>query len=158
MADVDAAYAVYKAALLADRPAYGGSNLPLRWQNEDADSEGKKDLPDEPAPFVYSEMLVDASGVIAIGGGRGNNLHRNRGRIVAYVLIPKGWGVAPATIITKQIAGVFRPFNESGLTVEAVTESPGGDGAELKPRGLSSLVNSYYYATVNIDFHADQIG
>ena len=47
-------------AALRNRLNSAGLSIPVRWQNEDADSTGRVPLPDVPEPFIYGEFLVES--------------------------------------------------------------------------------------------------
>jgi hypothetical protein len=132
--------------------------VPFRWQNEASDSLGNASLPDEPSPFVYCEFLVEQSTIAGFGGGRGSNLYRNFARLVAYVLVPKNSGMDEAESIAEQIAALFRSYRDATISCFEATVYPGGDGATLKPAGLSSPVGAYFYASVEVSLFFDQIG
>ncbi len=133
--------------------AYGGAAVPLRWQNEDGGP-----LPDEPAPFVYTEFLNEGASLAGFGGGRGSNLYRNRAVVEAYVFVPKGWGLDAAENIAEQIAVVLRSHRDAHISCFEATVIPGGDGAMLTPPGLSSEVGNYHYAATEVRLHFDQVG
>jgi hypothetical protein len=132
--------------------------VPLRWQNENADSLGNTSLPSDPVPFVYCEFLTDRPFLAGYGGGQGQNLYRNPARLDAYVFVPNGNGLDEAEAIAEQIAALFRSYRSAGISCFEASVYPGGDGANLKPPGLSSVVGSYFYAVAEVSLHFDQIG
>lgn len=151
------AYTAIRSRLEANVPTDANS-LPvhLRWQNG---NEGA--VPDLPAPFVYVEFDNDGSptrGPAGYGGGVGNNLWRNEASIVAYAMADRGHGVDEALSIAEQIATLFRSHRDSDISCFRATAYPGGDGADLKPPGLESVVGNYFYAVAEIDLHFDQLG
>lgn len=146
------AYAVLRGIL------EGGIDLPLRWQNENMDSEGNAALPDMPAAFLYTEFLADRAELVAFGGGRGQNLYRNPARLDIYVFVPRGQGLAVALQYAETAAALFRSYRDNDVSCFAATVYPGGDGADLVPPGLRSEVNNYFYATVEIELFFDLIG
>lgn len=133
--------------------AYGGTTVPLRWQNENGDP-----LPDEPAPFVYTEFLNEGADIAGFGGGRGSNLYRNRAMVEAYVFVPKGEGLDAAENIAEQIAVLLRSYRDAHISCFSATVIPGGDGAMLTPPGLTSDVGNYFWAACEVRLHFDQIG
>lgn len=153
MTTASQAFAAVKARIEA-----GALGVPLRWQNEEKDSDGNAELADTPEAFIYSEFIGDRASVIEIGGGRGSNRHRNPAHLDIYVFVPRGGGLAAATDIAEQIAALFRPLHSGGVNVDRVSVSPGGDGADLKPKGMPSLVDNYYYATVQVELYYDLVG
>jgi hypothetical protein len=126
--------------------------VPLRWQNE------ATPLPDTPSPFVYSEFLTGRGRIAGFGGGRGCNLYRNPATFTAYVFVPKDSGLDDAEAIAEQVAALFRSYRDDSISCFDATVHPGGDGAELKPPGLASVVGNYFYAVAEISLHFDQIG
>ncbi|MPZ41308.1 MAG: hypothetical protein GEU95_25330 [Rhizobiales bacterium] len=130
-----------------------GQPVPLRWQNEDGEP-----LPDDPAPFVYTEVLTGRAALAGFGGGRGNNLYRNPLLVDVYVFVPKGEGLDQAEQIAEQIAVLFRSYRDDVVSLFDATVYPGGDGADLKPPGLTSEVGNYAYCAVEVTGHFDQIG
>jgi len=152
------ARAAFRTRLAPGAITLGGQPVPLRWQNETLDSTGARRLPDTPAPFVYSEFLVEGAAIVAYGAGRGGNTHRNRARVDSYVFVPKGTGLDAAEAIAEQIAALFRSYRDQHISCFEAVVMPGGDGAELKPAGLSSEVGNYFWAACEIRLHFDQIG
>lgn len=132
--------------------------VPLRWQNETADSLGNIELPDTPSPFIYAEFLTDPAQLVSFGGGRFANRYRNPARLDAYVFVPKGEGLDQAESIAEQIAALFRSYRDSNISCFDATVYPGGDGASLTPPGLSSEVGSYFWAVCECSLFFDQIG
>lgn len=135
-----------------------GAPVPFRWQNETSDSLGNVDLPDTPAPFVYVEFLTDPQDLVSFGGGRGQNRYRNPARLDAYVFVPRGQGLDEAEAIAEQVAGLFRSYRDNDVSCFGATVYPGGDGASLKPPGLSSEVGNYFWACCEVNLFFDQIG
>ena len=140
----------------------GGLSVPLRWQNEAKDSNGSVELPDTRSPFVYSEFINEGPefgrGPSAFGGGAGRNLYRNNARWESYVFVPKSEGMDRAETIAEQIAALFRSYRSSGVSCYDATVYPGGDGADLKPPGLTSEVGNYFWARCEVQLTFEQIG
>jgi hypothetical protein len=132
---------------------HSGAPVPMRWQNEDAGP-----LPDEPAPFIYTEFLVERGSIAGFGSGRGGNTYRNPARIEAYVFVPRGQGLDRAETIAEQIAALFRSYRDEHISCFDATVYPGGDGAMLTPPGLTSDVGNYFWASVEVSLHFDQVG
>jgi hypothetical protein len=144
--------------VIRSRLEAGGLSVPLRWQNEEADSSGNVELPDLPAPFVYTEFLTDPAQLVSFGGGRYQNRYRNPARLDAYVFVPKGEGLDEAETIAEQIAVLFRSYRDTDISCFDATVYPGGDGASLKPPGLNSEVGNYYWACCEVSLFFDQTG
>ncbi len=137
----------------------GDSTLPpIRWQNEDEDSQGNVRLPDIPAPFLYAEFLTEPSVLASFGGGRYRNRYRTPGRLEIYVFVPKGWGLVPATDYAEQAASLLRSYRDDIVSCSTATVYPGGDGAALKPPGLPSEVSNYFWSVAEVDLFFDLIG
>jgi hypothetical protein len=148
------AYSLLRARLEANAPTYSGALIPLRWQNEDGGP-----LPDTPAPFIYCEFIAERAGPpVSFGAGRGANTYRNPAVFDAFVFVPKGWGLTPATDIAESVAALFRSYRDGDVSCFDASVMPGGDGASLKPPGLSSEVGNYFWAAVEVSLHFDQIG
>lgn len=135
-----------------------GMTLPLRWQNEDADSTGSVNLPDTPTAFIYTEFNTDRAELVSYGGGRFSNRYRNRAYLDIYVFVPRGWGLTYATDYAEQAAELFRSYRDDNVSCFGASVYPGGDGAELQPPGMRSEVNNYFYAAVSVSLWYDQIG
>lgn len=132
--------------------------IPLRWQSEDEDSQGNTDLPDIPATFLFSEFFVYRADVVGFGAGLGNNRYRNYATLDVYAFVPKGYGASYALFYAETAASLFRSFRDDDLICRSVTVSPGGSGSTIRPDGLSSEVDNYYYASVVVDVTFDQVG
>lgn len=154
MTTASAAYAVIKARLETNKP----TGLVLRWQNVDEDSDGNTQLPDTPSAFAYTEFLTDPAQLVSFGGGRTNNRYRNTARIVTYVFVPRGQGLAVATDYAEQVATIFRSYRDNDISCFESSVFPGGNGADLKPPGLSSEVDNYFWASVEVALFFDLIG
>lgn len=150
---------VMRSRLEAGNVIDGNSQaVPFRWQNESADSLGNIELPDTPSPFVYIEFNVDRGDIASFGGGRGQNRYRNPARLEAFVFVPKGEGLDEAESIAEQIAALFRSYRDNDISCFDASVYPGGDGEELKPKGLASEVGNYFWAGVEVSLFFDQIG
>jgi hypothetical protein len=155
MTTASAAFAIIRARLIDNKPA---ALTAFRFQNENEDSNGVVALPDPPAAFAYVEFLVGSARLVSFGAGRGANRYRNQARIVAYVFVPSGEGLAAATDLAEAIATLFRSYRDADLSCFQAVVMPGGEGAAISPPGLSSDVNNYWWSAVECGFHFDQIG
>lgn len=154
MTTATGAYAVIRARLEASVPVDSGGNpLVLRWQAEPGEP-----LPDEPAPFIYTEFLADPSSLASFGGGRAQNRYRNPATVDFYVFIPNDWGLQEVTNIAEQVATLFRSYRDNDISCFDATVYPGGSGASIKPPGMDSEVGNYFYATVQVSLFFDLIG
>lgn len=140
------------AALAAIRARAEGqiTTLPLKWQDE------TNELPDEPEPFAFVEVITDRSGFIEIGGGRGANRHRQTGEIHAYVFAPIGRGLAYGAGLAEPVAAVFRSYRGGGISCMGASVHPVGEGSALVPPGLSSAAGNYACVVVIVPFYFDQ--
>lgn len=152
MATASEAFAVLRGILEA------GLLLPLRWQNEDADSGGAVALPDTPAAFVYTIFEPQRAELVSFGGGRGQNRYRNPATLDMFVFVPRGQGLAVAMDYAETAATLFRSYRDTTVSCFAATVYAGGSGAELRPPGLASEVNAYFYAAVEVELFYDLIG
>lgn len=159
MTTATAAFNVIKARLEANVPNDSkGTPVFFRWQNEDEDSLGRKALPDAPRPFIYTEFLADPAAIASFGGGRGANRYRHPARIDCYIFVPRGWGLAEATTIAETVAALFRSYRDSDISCFEATVYPGGSGADLKPPGLDSEVDNYFWSSAEISLFFDLTG
>lgn len=138
--------------------AAGITDVPIRWQNENDDSQGNRRLPDEPSPFVYVEFLTDPGDLVAFGGGPGANLYRHPGRLEIYCFVPRGVGLIPAIDLAERCATLYRSYRDDDVLCTVATAYPGGDGATIQPPGISSEVANYFYAVTEVDLKFDLIG
>ena len=129
------------------------TTLPLYWQDED-----NFDLPDEPAPFVYFEVIARRGRIAGFGAGRGANLYRTPAELNAYVFVPRGMGLPAAAVLAETVAAAFRSFRSGGLSCFDATLHPVGEGEALVPPGLSSAAGNYACVVVSVSLHFDQIG
>lgn len=137
-----------------------GQPLPLRFQNEEADSLGSVPLPAEPSPFAYVEFVAERPFVASYGGGRGSNRYRNPARIEGYVFVRKGDGLDVAEQIAEQIAALFRSHRDEVVSCFEAGVFAGGDASVLQPRNISNAIdlNAYFYAAFEVSLFFDQIG
>lgn len=146
------AYAVLRGVIQA------GMSIPLRWQNEAADSAGNVELPDTPAAFAYCEFLTDPAELVSFGGGAHQNRYRNPARLDVYIFVPRGTGLSTALTYAETAAALLRSYRDSDVSCQSASVFAGGDGADLKPPGLRSEVGNYFYAIAEIDLWFDLIG
>lgn len=135
-----------------------GMSLPLRWQNEDADSNGAVALSDTPAAFIYTEFNTDQAELVGFGGGRFSNLYRNPARLDIYIFVPRGQGLTVALDYAETAAALLRSYRDSSVSCFGASVYPGGDGAALQPPGLASEVNNYYYSVAEVSLFFDLVG
>lgn len=159
MTTATTAFNIIKTRLEANIPNDSrGTPVFFRWQNEDEDSLGRKALPDIESPFIYTEFLTDPATLVSFGGGHGQNRYRHPARIDCYIFVPRGWGLAEAMTIAETVAGLFRSYRDTDISCFEATVYPGGSGSDLKPPGLDSEVDNYFYASVECSMFFDLIG
>ena len=129
-----------------------GATVPLYWQNVGAE------LPDEPTAFAYVEFIAGPGRIASFGGGRGSNRYRNQAIVTIFCFVPSGQGIAPATDLAELLAARLRSYRTDAISCFDATVHPGGDGADIKPPGLSSEVGNYYYAVAEVNLFYDLIG
>lgn len=144
-----------RAAVKAQLPGSAFA-FPIYWQGDDAPT-----LPDVPAPFAFIVFNNEGSGgrPTAFGGGRGQNLYRNRALVEAFVFSPIGseTGADLASGRAEQIASRLRSYRDSNISVMAADVVFVGKGSQISLPGLGA-VNNYQCAVAEISLHFDQIG
>lgn len=133
-----------------------GVAFPLYWQGDDAPT-----LPDAPAAFGYAVFNNDGSGVgpASFGGGRGQNLYRNRATLEAYVFSPLGDGGAARVLgLAETVASRLRSYRDVYISCMSADVILIGQGSLLTVPGLSSEVSNYQCAVAEISLTFDQIG
>lgn len=150
------ASAAYTA--LRTRLEGGSLGLPLRWQNEDADSDGNVMLPDTPSAFIYTEFNVEHVDPVSFGSGAGGNTYRNYSILSIWIFVPRGDGLTPALNYAETAAELFRSYRTIDVSCFEAGVIPGGDGAVLKPAGLQSAVDNYFWSLADINLWFDTIG
>ncbi|MCW5695779.1 MAG: hypothetical protein KIS96_03480 [Bauldia sp.] len=157
MTTITSVVAGIRARLEANVPTYsqGGSTkvIGLRWQGESGGP-----LPNTPQPFAWTAFVADQGRVAGFGGGRGANLYRHAGQIEAYVFVPLDWGADVGLAIAEQYAALFRSHRDATMSCFDATVDPGGPGSMIKPPGLDSEVEAYWYCGVLVSLFYDQIG
>lgn len=130
--------------------------FPVYWQGDDVPT-----LPDEPAAFAFIVFNNEGSGgrPTSFGGGRGNNLFRNRALVEAYVFSPIGseTGADAASGRAEQIAARLRGFRDAAISVSAADVIFIGPGSSISVPGVTAP-NNYQCAVAEIALHFDQIG
>jgi len=140
-------------AAIRSRLESEGLSFPLRFQGDTQEA-----LPGQPAPFAYVEFHPERAVLASFGGGRGENRYRNPARIDAYVFVPQGHGLVEAVTRAEQIAALFRSFRDVDISCFEASVLSGGHGSEMTVPGMSSEVNNYWYAAVEVRLFFDQIG
>lgn len=136
-------------------PVDGDSAEIPRWWQDDNNV-----LPDTPAPFIFFEIIAVPGQAVSYGGGRGANRYRNAGELNAYVMVPRGQGLATMAGYAEQVAAAFRSYRTTDISCFNATVMPIGDGASLVPPGLSGadVAGNYSCCVCSVDFFYDTIG
>jgi len=148
MTTASQAFAVIKARLEAN-PGLG----PYRWPNEDAPA-----LPDTPASFVFIDFNPDRGFFAAFGGGRGANEQHNTAALTLYQFVPRGEGLASATDKAEALAALFRSYRDADISCFAASVIPGGSGSLMRPPGVESEVDNYYFCVAEIELFYRLLG
>lgn len=132
----------------------GVTALPTKWRDSNFN------LPDEPAPFVYFELIAEPANTIERNGGRGRNRHRNRAELNGFVFLPSSWSgsLRKAIAVGEQVALVFRSRRTAGVSYPEATVHPVGEGAAIVPPGMASAAADYVCVVVVTELFFDQIG
>lgn len=116
-------------------------------------------LPDDPAPFVFFELITDRAAFIEMGGGRGSNRMRQTGELHGFVFVPRGWGLEASLPLAEHVAAAFRSYKATGaVECGAASVHPVGEDADLVPPGLSSAAGNYACILVTVPLFLDQVG
>lgn len=115
-------------------------------------------VPDDFGTFGYVELIVERSAIVAFGGGAGANVHRHPATLSAYVFVAAGSGLKVATDAAELFAAGFRSYRDANISCFTATVRPGGDASQMKPPGMSSAVDGYYWAEVEVELFFDLIG
>jgi len=145
-----------RAAAKARLQASGSGITPeLRFKGDQ-----QEPLPDTPAPFAFVVFDNQGSGggPTAFGGGRGNNLYRNRASLEIWTFSPNDEGEDVVLAHAETIAAWLRSFRDSDISCFSADVIPVGAGAGVSPPGMDSDVSNYQVALVEVTLHFDQIG
>jgi len=128
-------------------------SFPLYYHGDDA-----PDLPATPATFGYVMVNNEGSNLVAFGGGRGNNVYRNRVRVEVFVFSPIGLGPETVANEAEMVAAQLRSYRDNVISCFSSDVIPIGPGATLSVPGLNNEVNNYQCALVESIIMFDQIG
>jgi hypothetical protein len=115
-------------------------------------------LPDTPAPFGFVIFNNEGSTLAGFGGGRGNNLYRNRARVEVFVFAPRETGLEWVCALAETVATRLRSYLDDSIACFQADVIPIGPGATLSVPGLSTEVNNYQCAVVESLLFFDLIG
>lgn len=126
----------------------GSVTIPLRWQNET-----REEVPADQA-FAFMCFEVMPQDVASYGGGRGNTRWRSWAELIAYIVVPKGYGLHQSMLYAEEIAAVFRGKQFGGVSCFGATVQT----SPLTPEGFKELGGNYDVAACVVDLRFDQIG
>jgi hypothetical protein len=132
--------------------------LPRRWHDEAADSDGRTELPDTPAPFVFIHIEMDRANFLEHGAGRGSNRARVPGEIQAFVFTPRDWGLEASLPYAEHVAAALRSYKVPAVSIGFAAPQPVGDATPLTPPWLSSVAGNYACSIVALPFTFIQVG
>lgn len=125
--------------------------IALRWPNEG------ETIPDEPAPFAFTEVIAEDAFYAGFGGGRGANLQRTPGRIECHILAARGTGTEDGEGWAEDICALFRSYRDGTISCFAAEVFPPLEGPPFTG-GAAGSGNYKHVATAVIDFHFDRTG
>lgn len=127
--------------------------LPLYWDRDE-----RPTLPEMASPFVFFTIDASPARFVAFGGGRHANLQRTAGELIAFIFLPRDWGLEQHATYGEHVAAAFRSHRDEHVSCSAVSPSPAVDGSSLAPPGLDSEVDKYACTIVAVPFHYDGVG
>jgi hypothetical protein len=140
-------------ARVRERLNAGSYTFPLYFNGDDAAI-----LPDTPAPFAFVVFNNEGSTLAAYGGGRGNNVYRNRARVEIFVFSPMGYGAETVAAYAETVAAQLRSFRDDVISCFGADVDSVGPGSGLAVPGLASEVSNYQCAIVECSLTYDLIG
>jgi hypothetical protein len=115
-------------------------------------------LPDTPIDWAYVVFNNEGSSLAAFGGGRGNNVYRNRARVEIFVFAPLGMGAQYVNMLAENVAARLRSYRDETISCFQADVIPVGPGSTLAVPGLANDVNNYQCAIVEAILIFDLIG
>ena len=130
-------------ARVRERLNAGSYTFPLYFNGDDAAI-----LPDTPAPFGFVVFNNEGALAVSYGGGRGNNVYRNRGRVEVFVFSPMGYGAETVAAYAETVATQLRSFRDDVISCFGADVIPIGPGSTMSVPGFASDVSNYQCALV----------
>lgn len=122
--------------------AQWGATTPLYFENEEIPD------PATPAAFVYVEIFGDMFDLASLGAGTvTDNLWRERGTLLAHVMVPRGKGSTIARTHARALADLFRGTEIGSIRFRRPSIGAGDPGV---------LDGSYFAMTMSIEFERDE--
>jgi len=106
-------------------------------------------LPNDPAAFVFVEIVSSVYDQASIGGGdqRSDNLWRENGVVYGHVLTPSGTGSRPARVLAQQFIDLLRGQEIGPITFQGASIGAGMPGDQD---------GNYYRQTATVDWQRDE--
>jgi hypothetical protein len=130
-------------ARVRERLNAGSYTFPLYFNGDDAAI-----LPDTPSPFGFVVFNNEGALAVSYGGGRGNNVYRNRARVEVFVFSPMGYGAETVAAHAETVATQLRSFRDDVISCFGADVIPFGPGSNLAVPGLASDISNYQCALV----------
>jgi hypothetical protein len=140
-------------ARVRERLNAGTYGFPLYFNGDDAAI-----LPDTPSPFAFVAYQNEGSLAVSYGGGRGNNVYRNRMRVEVFVFSPMGYGSETVAAYAETVAAQLRSFRDDVISCFSADVIPFGPGSGLAVPGLASDISNYQCAVAEIVLTFDLTG
>jgi hypothetical protein len=123
------------------------------------DGDPSYQLPDVPATFGVYVFDNQGSDLVAFGGGRGQNVYRNRALANVYVFTPAATGsYDTAATAARPVADHLRSYRDDTISIFKSDVFSFGPGANFSIPGLAVEVSNYNGAVVEAFVMFDQIG
>jgi hypothetical protein len=136
-----------------ERLNLGNYGFPIYFEGDDAAL-----LPDTPSPFAFVAYNNEGEIAVSFGGGRGNNVYRNRLRVEIFVFSPMGYGAETVAAYAEPIAAQLRSYRDDVISCMGAGVFPVGSGSTLSVPGLSSDISNYQCAVAEAVVIFDLVG
>jgi hypothetical protein len=140
-------------ARVRERINAGSYGYPVYFEGDDAAL-----LPDTPSPWAVVVFNNEGEIAVSFGGGRGNNVYRNRLRVEAFVFSPMGYGAETVTGYAEPIAAQLRSYRDDVISCLGAGVFPAGSGSTVSVPGLSSDISNYMCAIAEAVVIFDLVG
>jgi hypothetical protein len=115
-------------------------------------------LPDTPSPFAFVAYNNEGEIAASFGGGRGNNIYRNRLRVEAWVFSPMGYGAETVAGYAESIAAQLRSYRDDVISCFGAGVFPVGSASTLSVPGLPTDISNYQCAVAEAVVIFDLVG
>jgi hypothetical protein len=130
-------------ARVRERLNAGSYGFPVYFEGDDAAL-----LPDTPSPVAVVAFNNECEIAVSFGGGRGNNVYRNRMRVEAFVFSPMGYGAEAVAAYAEPVAAQLRSYRDDVISCFGAGVFPVGTASTLAVPGLASDISNYQCAVV----------